>query len=168
VDNGMLFALEHAFLIFKGFHPDDRFHRSQDFDRCPTNKPLSSSKSPFNMSEIRAELARQYEDWKALPEDQKLRHLKLEKHGLSEQDLDNLPEAERAQFEHKIAEASRQPVFAPSSDESTSRSALFKPVVSLASVLAISDATPADAGEPAGARQDTALLANSIDNGRER
>lgn len=133
-----------------------------------TNKPLSSSKSPFNMSEIRAELARQYEDWKALPEDQKLRHLKLEKHGLSEQDLDNLPEAERAQFEQKIAEASQQPVVASASDESSSRSALFKPIVSLASVLAMSDATPADAGEPAGAQQDTALLANIIDNARER
>ncbi len=168
MDNGMLFASEHAFLIFKDLHPMTVSAAAKTLTVAQTNKHLSSSKSPFNMSEIRAELARQYEDWKALPEDQKLRHLKLEKHGLSEQDLDNLPEAERAQFEQKIAEASQQPVFAPSSDESTSRSALFKPVVSLASVLAISDATPADANEPAGARQDTALLANSIDNGRER
>jgi hypothetical protein len=168
VDNGIAVCMEHVFQIIKELHQMTVSTAAKTLTVAQTNKPLSSSKSPFNMSEIRAELARQYEDWKALPEDQKLRHLKLEKHGLSEQDLDNLPEAERAQFEHKIAEASRQPVFAPSSDESTSRSALFKPVVSLASVLAISDATPADAGEPAGARQDTALLANSIDNGRER
>ncbi|WP_055671630.1 hypothetical protein [Roseibium alexandrii] len=134
----------------------------------PANQPPSASKSQFDMAEIKVELARRYEDWKALPEDQKLPYLKLEKHGLSEQDLDSLPEAERAQFEQKIAEASRQPVFAPSSDESTSRSALLKPVVSLASVLAISNAPHADAGDPARTRQDAIHLVNSIDIDRER
>jgi len=132
------------------------------------NKPLSPSKPPFDMSEIRAELARQYEDWKALPEDQKLRHLKLEKHGLSERDLDNLPEAERAQFEQKIAEASQQPVFAPTSDESENRSVLFKPVVSLASVLAISDATLTDADDPAGEPEEADLVTSGVSIGREK
>ncbi|WP_420410759.1 hypothetical protein [Roseibium sp.] len=96
------------------------------------NKPV------FDMKEIRAELARQYEAWKELPEDQKLRHLKLEKHGLSEQDLDNLPDADRAHFEQKISEATNRPAFTVDAQDLDSGDGVCRPVLSLASVLAIS------------------------------
>ncbi|WP_395176093.1 hypothetical protein [Roseibium alexandrii] len=155
------------FQFKRAFHPMTVATTFSTLTVPPANQPLSASKSQFDMAEIKAELARRYEDWKALPEDQKLRHLKLEKHGLREQDLDSLPEAERVRFEQKIAEVSQQPVFAPTSVEGAQRSALFKPVVSLASVLAISNAPHADAGEPAGARENAVFLANSIDVGQE-
>lgn len=96
-------------------------------------------KPVFDMTEIRSELARQYEAWKELPEDQKLRHLKLEKHDLSEQDLNNLPADERAQFEQKIAEATNRPLLIGAEPDLKTGNSLFRPVLSLASVLAVAE-----------------------------
>ncbi|MEP1934781.1 MAG: hypothetical protein ABJJ37_26210 [Roseibium sp.] len=98
-----------------------------------------TDKISFAIHKLRLEAARQYEAWQALPEDQKLRHLKLEQHGMSEQDLDNLPPDERARFEEKLAESTNRGDRAPDMGIHEPENALFKQVISLASVLAVAD-----------------------------
>jgi len=85
---------------------------------------------------FRSVLAAQHQAWRELPEQERIRHQYLEKHGLSEIDLDNLPAKDRAAHEEKIAALSRQPVFAkPPHAGARAGDALQRAVITLQSVL---------------------------------
>ncbi|MEP3047498.1 MAG: hypothetical protein ABJL55_11190 [Roseibium sp.] len=106
-----------------------------------------TDKISFAIDKLRLEAARQYQAWQALPEDQKLRHLKLEQHGLSEQDLDNLPPEDRARFEEKLSESTNRADRAPDTGTHEPDKSPFKQVISLASVLAVADVTSEETTE---------------------
>ncbi|MEM9635907.1 MAG: hypothetical protein AAGA50_31615 [Pseudomonadota bacterium] len=91
---------------------------------------------------FRSVLAEQYLAWTELPEEERIRHKYLQDRGLTEANLDNLPPGDRAAHEEKIAELTKQPVFANSPGKGMSAGdALSRPVISLQSVLEISDGT---------------------------
>lgn len=86
--------------------------------------------------EFRNILAEQYQAWRELPEDERIRHQYLEKHGLSEIDLDNLSAQDRVAHEEKIASLNKVPVFAkPPFAGTKAGDALTRAVVTLQSVL---------------------------------
>ena len=91
---------------------------------------------------FRSALAEQYLAWTELPEEERIRHRYLQDRGLTEANLDNLSPGDRAAHEEKIAELTKQPVFANSPGKGMSAGdALSRPVISLQSVLEISDGT---------------------------
>jgi len=94
--------------------------------------------------EFRTVLAAQYEQWRALPLEEKSRHAYLEKHGLSEIDLDNLSGQDRAAHEEKIASLAKPLVFStyPFSG-SKGGDAMSRAVITLQSVLDTFDTDPA-------------------------
>ncbi|GAB4519291.1 MAG: hypothetical protein Tsb0019_19750 [Roseibium sp.] len=99
--------------------------------------------------DFRSVMAEQYQQWRALPEEQKHRHIYLDKHGMSESDLDLLPAQDRLMHEQKIAEVANQP-FAPlgsPSDRMKTDKAWTSAVVTLQSVLQSIDPAEVDHGE---------------------
>lgn len=115
----------------------------------PVSLSNNSSGSPESFQDAASEfmkfreiLADRYEEWTRLPEDQRLRHKYLNDHGLSEQDLDNLPPDDKAAHEEKISEIIKQPVFQNTADVNATGDTVSRPVLSLQSVLKIS--TPHD------------------------
>lgn len=106
--------------------------------------PTKPDASPRSQTEedflgFRQVLARQYLEWTEMPEEKRIRHQYLEKHGLTETSLSALSPLDRAAHEMKIAELSKQPVLSNSVIAHADGDSLTRPVVTLQSVLAISD-----------------------------
>lgn len=105
----------------------------------PAVKQSASSQSGApekTFLEFRSILAEQHQAWRELPEEEQIRHQYLEKHGLSEVDLDNLSAQDRAAHEEKISSLNTVPVFAKSPYAGTKAGdALTRAVISLQSVL---------------------------------
>jgi uncharacterized protein involved in copper resistance len=94
--------------------------------------------------DFRSVMAEQYQQWRALPEDQKHRHIYLDKHDMSESDLALLPTQDQLVHEQKIAEVSNQPLTSPTppAERMEPGKAWTSAVVTLQSVLQTVD--PAD------------------------
>ncbi|MES0879066.1 hypothetical protein [Roseibium sp. SCP14] len=104
--------------------------------------PTQSKSVKHEFLNFRSVLAEQYLAWTELPEEERIRHKYLRDHGLTEANLDNLSPGDRAAHEEKIAELTKQPVFANSPGNGASAGdALSRPVISLQSVLEVSNGT---------------------------
>ncbi len=93
--------------------------------------------------DFRSVMAEQYEQWREMPEEERIRHTYLEKHGLTEIGLDNLSAKDRAAHEEKIASLSNTPVLStfPFSGSKAGDS-LTRAVITLQSVLETSETDP--------------------------
>jgi hypothetical protein len=115
----------------------------------PAASPQSSRTQQTQPSEtenrflqFRTFLAEQYQDWRELPEEQRIRHEYLEEHGLTELSLDNLSPRNRAIHEEKIAELTKQPIVSPTPYRGAKAGdVLSRPVITLQSVLEVHDAS---------------------------
>ena len=114
----------------------------------PSSKTTTESRTEAAFLEFRAVLSDQYQAWRELPEEDRIRHQYLEKHGLSEIDLDNLPAQDRAAHEEKIANLTKQPAPINTPYSGTKAGdAMARAVITLQSVLetpATEDATPSE------------------------
>ncbi len=93
----------------------------------------------FNMERLRQTLGERYLEWTDLAEEERIRHTYLKKHALSETDLDNLSPADKAAHEEKIAELTKQPLLSLTARRNAASQSLSKPVMSLQSLLEVSD-----------------------------
>lgn len=116
------------------------------FQRSDGTAPAAPAR---DFLDFRSVMAEQYEDWRELPEEQRIRHLYLEQHGLSEIGLDNLSDQDRAAHEEKIASLAKPLVFSSHPfGGAQAGDAMTRAVITLQSVLD----TPSDAQEQAGDR----------------
>ncbi|MEE4012260.1 hypothetical protein V1T76_09380 [Roseibium sp. FZY0029] len=112
---------------------------SPQTSKTPQQQP---SETENQFLQFRTFLAEQYQDWRQLPEEQRIRHEYLEEHGLTELSLDNLSPRNRAIHEEKIAELTKQPILSPTPYRgSKAGDALSRPVITLQSVLEVYDAS---------------------------
>ena len=112
---------------------------SPQTSKTPQKQP---SETENRFLQFRTFLAEQYQDWRELPEEQRIRHEYLEEHGLTELSLDNLSPRNRAIHEEKIAELTKQPVVSPPPYRGAKAGdALSRPVITLQSVLEVYDAS---------------------------
>ncbi len=112
---------------------------SPQTSKTPQKQP---SETENQFLQFRTFLAEQYQDWRQLPEEQRIRHEYLEEHGLTELSLDNLSPRNRAIHEEKIAELTKQPILSPTPYRgSKAGDALSRPVITLQSVLEVYDAS---------------------------
>jgi hypothetical protein len=99
----------------------------------------SSTKSTrFDMDQFRQILAKRYMEWTELPDEVRIRHQYLQKHGLTESSLDTLSPADRAMHEEKIAELTDQPQLSLQTENDAPAVSVFRPVLTLQAVLEIS------------------------------
>lgn len=130
-------------VIFHQSHFEHRMTTISTPKPPPTGQhaTIARSQPPENpFLEFRSILAEQHQAWRELPEEERIRHQYLEKHGLSEVDLDNLSAQDRAAHEEKIASLNKVPVFAKSPYAGTrAGDALTRAVVTLQSVLETPD-----------------------------
>jgi hypothetical protein len=79
-------------------------------------------------------------EWADLPEEARIRHTYLKKHGLSETGLDGLSPRDRAVHEAKIAELTKQPLYSVAKEQELEAGSLNKPALSLKVVLTVARA----------------------------
>lgn len=119
----------------------------------PTSAPADpprkahTSETENRFLNFRDVLARQYQEWRQLPEDNKIRHVYLDSHGLTETGLDLLPQQDRAAHEEKIAELTRKPLTSNTPLRGSAiGDALSRAVITLQSVLDIHEARDVNPG----------------------
>jgi len=124
------------------------FNQVTTFQRTDDASPETTQRT---FLEFRTVMAEQFEDWRELPEEERVRHTYLEAHGLTETDLDNLSDQDRAAHEEKIAGLSKPLVFStyPFSG-SQSGDAMTRAVITLQSVLDSFEIRPSAPGNRTG------------------
>lgn len=104
------------------------------------NSSRSKPSDLFSSGEFRQILRERHLEWADLPEEARIRHTYLKKHGLSETGLDGLSPGDRAAHEAKIAELTKQPLYSVAKEQELEADSLNKPMLSLKVVLAVAGA----------------------------
>lgn len=105
----------------------------------PANSSARSEPADlFSSGAFRQILRERHLEWADLPEESRIRHTYLKKHGLSETGMDLLSPEDRAAHEAKIAELTKQPLLSVAKEQALDGTDLDKPVLSLKVVLELS------------------------------